>query len=97
MTLSYSILLACLWAIAATVIGILPSRDHHWRAAYGLIAVGIPILGYVTWENGPMAGIICFAAGASILRWPLIYAGRWLRRTLVDRRKPDRADPGPGE
>jgi len=72
--MTLSLTLACLWALAATVIALLPSKDHHWRAAYGLIAVGIPLLGYVTWQNGPMAGVLCLAAGASILRWPVIYA-----------------------
>jgi hypothetical protein len=58
----------------------LPSRDHHWRAAYALIAAGIPILGWVSWANGPWVGLIVLAAGASILRWPLIRLWRWLRR-----------------
>lgn len=75
-----SLLAACLWALAATVAAMLPSRDHHWRAAYVLIAVGIPILGWVTYQNGPLLGLIVLAAGASILRWPLVYLWRWARR-----------------
>lgn len=75
-----SIILACLWAVTATLIAILPSRDRHWRAAYMLIAAGIPILGWVTLQNGPWVGLIVLAAGASILRWPLIYLWRRLRR-----------------
>ena len=78
--MSGSIIAACLWAVTATLIAMLPSRDHHWRAAYGLIAAGIPILGWVTYENGPWTGLIVLAAGASILRWPVIYLWRWLRR-----------------
>ncbi|OYX41136.1 MAG: hypothetical protein B7Z02_16820 [Rhodobacterales bacterium 32-67-9] len=78
--MNLSIILACLWAIIATATAMLPSRDHHWRAAYLLIAAGIPILGWVTYENGPWIGLIVLAAGASILRWPLIYLWRWLRR-----------------
>jgi hypothetical protein len=74
-----SILLACLWAIIATLIAVLPSRDHHWRAAYWLIGFGIPILGWVSYQNGPWVGLIVLAAGASILRWPLIYLWRRLR------------------
>lgn len=74
------IVTACLWAIIATVMAMLPSRDHHWRAAYGLIALGIPILGWVTYENGPWLGLIVLAAGASILRWPLVHLWRWLKR-----------------
>jgi hypothetical protein len=74
-----SILLACLWAIIATLIAVLPSRDHHWRAAYWLIGFGIPILGWVSYQNGPWVGLIVLAAGASILRWPLIYLWRRVR------------------
>lgn len=78
--MSGSLLAACLWAVVATVIAMLPTRDRHWRAAYGLIAAGIPILGWVTYRNGPWAGLIVLAAGASILRWPLVYLWRWIRR-----------------
>ncbi len=75
-----SILLACLWAVTATLVAMLPSRDHHWRAAYALIAAGIPILGWVSYQNGPWVGLTVLAAGASILRWPLIHLWRRVRR-----------------
>lgn len=71
--------LACLWLIAANVIAMLPSRDHHWRAAYALIVVGIPLLGWVTWQAGPVWGLILLGAGASILRWPLVHLLRRMR------------------
>ena len=44
---------------------------------------------------GPMAGVICLAAGASILRWPLIYAGRWLRMALLGKAHGHHEDPRP--
>ncbi len=78
--MSLSLILACLWAVAANVLAMLPSRDNHWRNAYILIWVGIPLLGYVTYENGPWIGLLVLAAGMSVLRWPMIYLGRWLRR-----------------
>ncbi|MCB1341652.1 MAG: DUF2484 family protein [Pseudooceanicola sp.] len=78
--MTLSLVLAALWGLSANMIALLPSRDHHWRAAYVLIALGIPILGYVTWQNGPWIGLIVLVAGMSILRWPLIYLGRWVRR-----------------
>jgi hypothetical protein len=59
-----------------------PSRDHHWRSAYVLIAIGIPLLGWVTYENGPLIGLLLLAAGASVLRWPVIYLWRWVRRQM---------------
>ncbi|PVA11977.1 hypothetical protein DC366_03400 [Pelagivirga sediminicola] len=74
-----SLILACLWALAANLLAMTPSRDNHWRAAYALIAVGIPILGYVTWQNGPWIGLFCLVAAASMLRWPVVYLWRWLR------------------
>lgn len=80
--MSLSILAACLWAVVATLIAVLPSRDRHWRAAYFLIAAGIPILGWVTYQNGPWVGLIVLAGGASILRWPLI---RLWRRVMGKR------------
>lgn len=74
-----SLILACLWAVVANVLAMTPSRDNHWRRAYGLIAVGIPLLGYVTYENGPWIGLAVLIAGMSVLRWPVIYFSRWLR------------------
>ncbi len=79
--MSGSLLLACLWAVTATLIAMLPSRDRHWRAAYLLIAAGVPILGWVTYQNGPWLGLIVFGAGVSILRWPLIHLWRRMRRS----------------
>ena len=71
--------LGCLWLIVANLIAVLPTRDHHWRAAYVLIAVGIPIVGYVTWQMGPVLGLLVLAAGASVLRWPVYFLWRWVR------------------
>lgn len=72
--------LCLVWLIAANLIALVPSRDKHWRAAYVLIAIGIPLVGWVTYESGPVIGLIVLAAGASILRWPLVFFWRWLRR-----------------
>lgn len=80
--MSLSLILACLWAVLANLLAMLPSRDNHWRRAYGLIALGVPILGYVTWQNGPWVGLLVLAGGVSVLRWPVIYLGRWLRQRL---------------
>ena len=75
---------ALVWLVAANVTAFFPSRDHHWRAAYVLIAVGIPILGWVTWLNGPIVGLIIFAMGVSVLRWPVVYFWRWLKSKTVN-------------
>jgi Protein of unknown function (DUF2484) len=74
-----SLIAGLIWLIAANVIAMFPSRDQHWRAAYVLIALGIPLVGWVTYEAGPIWGLIMLAAGVSVLRWPVIYLWRWLR------------------
>jgi hypothetical protein len=79
--MTLSLVLACVWALLATAIAVLPRRTH-WPGAVGLIATGIPLVGYVTWENGPFLGLLVLAAGVSVLRWPLLFLGRWVLRLL---------------
>jgi Protein of unknown function (DUF2484) len=79
---SLSLTLCCAWLVLANVAALIPSRDHHWTRAYGLIGLGVPLVGWVTWANGPVIGLLVLAAGASVLRWPVIYLGRWVRRRL---------------
>ncbi len=81
--MSWSLILGFLWLITANFIAMLPSKDKHWRNAYVLIAIGIPLLGWLTWENGPWVGLVALAAGVSILRWPVRYLGRWMKRKTV--------------
>ncbi len=80
--MSWSIALAAAWGVAANVLAMIPSKDNHWTRAYILIAVGIPIVGYVTFEHGPWIGLLVLGMGMSVLRWPVIYLGRWLRRRV---------------
>ncbi|MGC3936538.1 DUF2484 family protein [Roseobacter sp. EG26] len=81
--MSLSLTLAAVWALIANVLAMTPSKDHHWRNAYILITIGIPIVGYVTMQHGPWVGLLVLAAGVSVLRWPVIYLGRWLKRLTV--------------
>jgi hypothetical protein len=78
--MTLSLILSCLWALVANVLAMMPSRDNHWRNAYVLIAVGIPIVGFVVTQHGPWIGLLVLAGGCSVLRWPVIYLTRWLRR-----------------
>lgn len=77
--MSHPLIAALLWLIVANVIAMFPSRDHHWRAAYVLITIGIPLLGWVTYIEGPIWGLLMLAGGASVLRWPLIHLWRRIR------------------
>lgn len=83
--MSLSLTLACLWAVMANVLAMTPSKDQHWRNAYILIGLGIPILGYVTMQHGPWVALLVLAGACSVLRWPVIYLGRWLRRVVLRR------------
>ncbi|MFY0310284.1 DUF2484 family protein [Leisingera sp. D0M16] len=80
--MTLSLTLAAVWALAANILAMFPSRDNHWTRAYVLIALGVPLLGYVTWENGPWWGLVVLLAAMSVLRWPVIYLGRYIRRSL---------------
>ncbi len=81
--MTLSLILALLWVVAANISAMVPSKDNYWSRAYALIAVGVPLLGYVTYENGPWWGMAFLAAGASMLRWPIVYLGRWVKRTMA--------------
>ncbi len=71
-----------LWLVVANVIGMLPSRDKHWRNAYILIAVGVPILVWVVYQNGVLWALVLLVAAGSVLRWPVVYAWRWVKARL---------------
>lgn len=77
--MSLSLTLACAWALFANLVAMLPSRDNHWTWAYVLIAVGVPILGLVTYQHGALVGMLVLAAGMSLLRWPVVYLWRWVK------------------
>ncbi|MBT8454927.1 MAG: DUF2484 family protein [Rhodobacteraceae bacterium] len=77
--MSWPMIAAFCWFIAANVIAMFPSKRHHWPAAYGLIAVGTPILFWIYVEEGGLVAAVSFLAAASILRWPVRYLWRWIK------------------
>ena len=70
------------WLLAANVAAMVPSKDNHWRRAYWLMALAVPLLIWIFRENPWWVGVLAIVAGMSILRWPVIYAWRWMRRRL---------------
>ncbi len=81
--MNLSFLFVCLWVVLAFVLQMIPSKDNHWRRAYFLIIIGIPLVGWVTKENGPVLGLLAVAIGTSVLRWPMIYMARWVREQIT--------------
>lgn len=77
--MSYSLCAALSWLIVANVVGMVPSKHKHWPQAYGLIAIGLPILAWVFWENGVVMGLVVLLGAVSILRWPVRFMLRWVK------------------
>ncbi len=71
-----SLALAAIWALGAVAAALLP-RIARRRAVDTLIGAGVPILGYVTFQNGPWTGLLVLAAGVLLLRLPVCRARRW--------------------
>ncbi len=86
--MTLSLVLALGWLIAANVAGMFPSKHKHWPAAYVLITIGLPILAYVVWENGWLYGAVVLLMACSILRWPVRYLFRWVKRRLFGEEMP---------
>jgi hypothetical protein len=77
-----SLILSFVWLIAANVMAMIPSTDDHWRRAYILIAVGLPLWVWLLMQNGNVVALLVLAAAASVLRWPVRYLFRWVRRQV---------------
>lgn len=87
-----SLILALLWLIVANVTGMVPSKTKHWPQAYVLIAFGLPLLVWVFWQNGLLVGALVLLAACSILRWPVRFLYRRLRRLV---RRDEAVPPSP--
>lgn len=74
-----SLILACVWLVVANVTAMFPSRDKHWRFAYAMIALGLPLLVFVWWQNGIWWALAVLVAAGSVLRWPVYFLLRWVR------------------
>ena len=83
--MTLSLFAASLWFVLAAVLASIPSNDQHWRRAYFLIAIGIPIVGLVAYQNGPWIALIILGAGCSFLRGPVYYLWQWFKRNVTRR------------
>lgn len=81
--LSDPLILIGLWVILAFVMAAFPSQDNHWRRAYILIGVGIPLVVWIIWQDGIAMGLIAIFVGGLVLRWPVYFLWRWIKRKLA--------------
>jgi hypothetical protein len=68
------------WVVLAFAMAAIPSTDHHWRRAYILIAVGVPLLIWIIWQHGIIYGFVGLVAGGLVLRWPVYFLWQWIKR-----------------
>lgn len=80
--MSWALPAALLWLLAANLLAMLPARDNHWRRAYVLIALALPLSLWLAVQAGPWWTLAFLIAAASILRWPLIYLWRWIKARM---------------
>lgn len=73
------IILIGLWVVLAFVLAAFPSNNSHWRRAYVLMAIGFPLLIWITWNHGLVFGFIGLVVGASVFRWPVYFLWRWIK------------------
>lgn len=69
--------LVLVWMLAANL-PLLLAGHRRRTAGYALVPLGVPILGYVTWQAGPVWGLSLLAVGALMLRWPPLLLWRAL-------------------
>jgi len=82
--MSAPLILASIWAVCATVIGLLPGR-FHWRGAITLMATAVPLLIWIAVAHGPWWTLGVLLAMMSILRWPVLFLARRIGRILGGR------------
>lgn len=58
-----ALVLIAAWVVLAFVMAATPSNDNHWRRAYVLMAVGFPLLIWITWQHGALAGLLGLVVG----------------------------------
>ncbi|WP_170125315.1 DUF2484 family protein [Jannaschia seohaensis] len=72
----------CLWVVVAWVLMVVLTSKQSWPAAYGLIAVGVPLLVWIWVSQGWVWALIGAGVMGSVLRWPLRYGWRWVMARL---------------
>lgn len=72
----------CLWVVLAWLLQTLLTARQSWPAAYGLIALGVPVVVWLGRSGGWIWGAVGAGVMLLVLRWPVIYLGRWLRGKL---------------
>jgi hypothetical protein len=60
-----------LWLLATVLTARVSCPNRQGWAAMGLVVLGIPLLGWITWLNGPIWGGAALIIGCVLLRLPV--------------------------
>jgi NhaP-type Na+/H+ or K+/H+ antiporter len=71
-----------LWVVLAFAMALFPSNDNHWRRAYVLIAIGVPLLVWIFLQHGVFMGVLGLVVGGLVLRWPVYFFWRWIQQKM---------------
>ncbi|SHH74438.1 DUF2484 family protein [Cognatishimia maritima] len=80
--MSLSIVAALIWMLIVNIRAMFPSKDNHWKFAYAMIALGVPILIWVYLDHGLILAAVLLLGAMWVMRWPVIYLSRWIRRKV---------------
>ncbi|MGB8811582.1 MAG: DUF2484 family protein [Paracoccaceae bacterium] len=73
--MSMSLILGCVWVLAATATAFLPMR-RQYPPGIALLIAAPPLLGYIGWQHGFWIAVLAVLGFASMFRNPLIYLVR---------------------
>ena len=81
--MTLALALMALWAVTASLLPLLVPPPGRQRAVWALVALGIPLVGLLTWQHGPWVGMLVLGAGVVLLRWSVARVVRRSRDTAV--------------
>ena len=76
--MSLSLILGCVWVVAATVVAMLPMR-HQYAPGLGLLIAAPVLIGFIGYQHGLIWAVLGFAGFVSMMRNPLRYLWRRAR------------------
>ncbi|GAA6162846.1 hypothetical protein NBRC116590_05500 [Pelagimonas sp. KU-00592-HH] len=76
--MSLTLILACLWVLAATGVAVLPMR-HQYAPGVGLLILAPVLIGVIWYENGIWLALVAVFGFVSMFRRPLLYFWRKAR------------------
>jgi len=81
--MTHSLLLACIWAILATITAFLPMRLQY-VPGLALLILAVPLLVFIGVQHSAWVVLAALAGLVSMFRRPLWFLGRHLLRRLKE-------------